>query len=363
MTLQQPLNTPQQSNNCQKTKALFLAAKLSYWFKNNYRDLPWRKTSDPYAIWVSEIMLQQTQVATVIAYYERWMKTFPTIEKLAHASIDQVIKLWEGLGYYSRARNLHAGAKQILKEYKGVFPKETEQLLSIKGIGPYTKGAILSFAFKKRSILVDGNVKRVISRFFDIELDFSVPKNHKYLEKLLESILPENEPWVFNEALMELGALVCSPKSTQCSSCPVQKMCAAFQKNKVEKLPIKVKRKKQIKLHRLVFVFYHHAHVLIQKNEEGIMQDLYEFPYHESSSSFKDIDAFIENKLNVFPLKTQKLKKVIHGFTHHHVTLTPFYVELDNKPKNLEGYWVHQEELSKYPFSSGHRKILKQIKS
>lgn len=336
---------------------------LSNWFKSQKRTLPWRETQDPYSIWVSEIMLQQTQVKTVIPYYKRWMQTFPTLKHLAEAPLEKVIKCWEGLGYYSRARNLQLGAQQILKEFSGVVPSDSKQLLSIKGIGPYTKGAVQSFAFKLKSTLIDGNVKRVMARYFAIEDDFSIAKNHKQLEAFMEKLVPEHEPWIFNEAIMELGATICTPKQTQCTDCPLKTSCQAFEQNRVEELPTKVKRKKRVLLHRIALVFQNKNQIAIQKKEKGLMQDLYEFPFIELNQKHK-WEQQLEKHLSTMSIKpklVEKLSEVTHGFTHHHVTLYPIKIHLDQLFNDSSLFWINAEELHNKPFSSGHRKILSQI--
>lgn len=337
---------------------------LKNWFKKNARDLPWRTTKDPYAIWVSEVMLQQTQVKTVLGYYQKWMERFPDLKSLALAKQEEVIKYWEGLGYYSRARRLQQGAKDILEKFEGLFPSTKEDLLRIKGIGPYTVGALMSFAFQQRSTLIDGNVKRVLSRFFALQIDFSISKNHQELEKITEQILPEKEPWVFNEALMELGALICLPKNPKCSFCPLLNQCAAFKKDLVDQLPIKPKRKKQIKLHRLVWIFHSEKTLAISKQNSGIMQDLYEFPYEELSSSraFLDLTSKLQD-VQITPLQEiLALPKVTHSFTHHLVTLYPFLIEVDKSKVQFQCHWEPLKTLYQKPFSSGHRKILQHLK-
>lgn len=344
------------------TDFTFPTQKLTDWFLQNKRTLPWREKRDPYAIWISEVMLQQTQVKTALPYFQRWMERFPTLESLAKAPIDEVIKLWEGLGYYSRARNLHRGAQEISLRFKGQIPSSTEELLSIKGIGPYTKGAIQSFAFHKRSTLIDGNVKRVLSRFYDLDVNLDLPKNYRGLEEVIERILPIDQPWVFNEALMELGALVCTPKTPDCPNCPLLKECKA-QKNKTVALrPVRSDRKKRILLFRVVFVCHHNDHFLVKKRDEGIMQDLYELPYepteHQTQKDIKPSHIF-SKFLKKTHLNFIELPKVTHSFTHHHVTLFPFQVDLKSG-EEISGYeWSSREEMIKKPFSSGYKKILK----
>lgn len=337
---------------------------LKSWFLAHKRDLPWRKSLSPYAVWVSEIMLQQTQVQTVIPYFEKWMKTFPTLEDLAKAPLEDVIKLWEGLGYYSRARNLHKGAKQIVENFNKILPCNESDLIKICGIGPYTRGAILSFAFKKKATLIDGNVKRVFSRFLGLQLDFSKFNNHKKLDQILHSILPDDEPWIFNEALMELGALICTPLSPNCTSCPLNQSCYANLKNMQSELPLKKDRKKIVKLFRLVLIFEFNKKIMVKKQKGNLMQDLYEFPYFELSSMQKKNQLSHEKliKYKEFSSDVLQLPIIKHSFTHHQVTLFPYYLKLSKKIY-LNGFdWHELGSLGQKPFSAGHRKIINHFK-
>ncbi len=221
----------------------FYARELLAWYRRCKRDLPWRRSRDPYRIWVSEIMLQQTRVETVIPYYHRFMEQFPTIEALADAPEEQVLKAWEGLGYYSRARNLQAAAREVKEEYGGIVPDDPEAVRSLKGVGPYTSGAILSIAYERSEPAVDGNVMRVLSRFFLLTEDIAKPGTRVTIERLARSLIPEGAAGDFNQALMELGATVCTPKSPQCLTCPVMERCGARLEGRVDELPIKAKAK------------------------------------------------------------------------------------------------------------------------
>ena len=223
--------------------AAFFAAELLNWYDANKRDLPWRRDRDPYRIWVSEVMLQQTRVDTVIPYYERFMERFPTVRHLAEAPEEEVLKCWEGLGYYSRARNLQAGARQVVELYGGVVPDDKAAISSLKGIGPYTAGAILSIAYNKPEPAVDGNVMRVMSRYFLLEDDIAKPSARTKIERLAASIIPEGRAGDFNQAVMELGALVCTPKSPGCLLCPVLAQCAGRAAGRERELPVKSKAK------------------------------------------------------------------------------------------------------------------------
>ncbi|WP_053372251.1 A/G-specific adenine glycosylase [Paenibacillus sp. FJAT-27812] len=221
----------------------FFSTELLTWYRLIKRDLPWRKNRDPYRVWVSEIMLQQTRVDTVIPFYNNFMGKFPTVTALAEAPEEEVLKSWEGLGYYSRARNLQAGAKEVVARYGGIMPDDKASVAGLKGVGPYTSGAIMSIAFNRPEPAVDGNVMRVLSRYFCLEDDIAKPSTRVGIEKLAASLIPEGAAGDFNQALMELGALVCTPKSPSCLPCPVMEHCAARLAGRETELPIKTKAK------------------------------------------------------------------------------------------------------------------------
>lgn len=332
---------------------------LKRWFQENKRDLPWRVHCSPYAVWISEVMLQQTQVAVVIDYFHRWMERFPTLLSLAKAPLSDVIKLWEGLGYYSRARMLHTAAQQILQNYQGELPDKREELATIKGIGPYTQGAILSFAFHQKAPAVDGNVKRVISRLFQIEEDISKAQTLEKIQLFVERLLPDAEPWIVMEALIELGAVICQ-KKPKCHVCPLRKGCLGFQNGKAEHLPVKAKKQGSTLLIRHVAVICHQQKFLVFKGAPGkVMADLYEFPYFEveEAPSQGEIEKWLGSLIDLI----DPMQEVRHTFTRYRVRLFPSRWESLNKV-DLAGYeWVEKKDLFKLPFSSGHRRILVQL--
>lgn len=335
--------------------------KLKNWFLSEKRDLPWRENPSAYAVWVSEVMLQQTQVSVVIPYFQNWMNHFPTIEALAKAPLEVVIKQWEGLGYYSRARNLHAGAKTVLEQFGGIFPDNPEDLTKIKGIGPYTVGAILSFAFHKKISAVDGNVQRVLSRLFLIEEDLCKNSTTKKIRGLAEDVLPDETPWIFNEALIELGALICTKKA-KCSSCPLKSHCEAFKQGKVDLIPFKSKKTPTIALYRSVAALQCGERFLVKKGESGkVMQGLYEFPYFETDEKGLSTEDLVKKLEETFQLKARavcSLKEVKHTFTKYKAELSPTHLIVDEL-KDLADYeWLNLKELMALPFSSGHRQIL-----
>ncbi len=331
----------------------FDAEALKTWFKKVRRDLPWRRDPTPYGVWISEVMLQQTQVSVVEGYYLRWMERFPTIAALAGASLEEVIKMWEGLGYYSRARHLHAAAQWLVQQHGGALPSSRGELSQMRGLGPYTVGAILSFAFRQKAAAVDGNVVRVLSRYFHIAEDVQRSAAQKKIWEIAEGILPDEEPWLVAEGLIELGATVCK-KDPQCWHCPLRPGCSAFALGVQSELPKKGRRVEVTSLVRYVYVLVHEGALLVRKGERGkVMADLYEFPYFE-----KEVDS-----LPFSPLakKLKTLPEVEHTFTRFKVKLFPSLWKAGEKMDLPDHAWVPLKEIERYPFSSGHRKILKNV--
>lgn len=337
---------------------------LKEWFGSRKRDLPWRRNPTPYQVWISEVMLQQTQVATVIPYYENWMRQYPTVQHLAAASLDEVIKCWEGLGYYSRARSLHAGAQYIVEYFDGQVPSTSEALATIKGIGPYTVGAILSFAYHQKAAAVDGNVMRVLARYFNIHEDLCKSSTIKKLRLLAEEILPEDEPWVVSEALIELGATLCRRKP-QCFSCPLKGSCQGYIQGSAAQLPFKAKKTILERLYRTVAVIRCENQWLIRRGQPGeIMTDLHEFPYFESvdtGESEKKVIKQIEASFGLAVSFQEALQPISHGFTRYQVKLYPYLFESRRSPSVENFIWMPLSQLQKLAFSAGHRKILEQI--
>lgn len=333
--------------------------QLKTWFLDQRRDLPWRDNPSPYAVWVSEVMLQQTQVAVVIPYFLRWMERFPTIEALAQAPLDKVIKMWEGLGYYSRARNLHEGARMVVAHFEGKLPADAASLAKIKGLGDYTVGAILSFAFHQRVPAVDGNVVRVLARYLCIKEDIAKPSTIRLIRQKLLELLPEEDSWITNEALIELGATVCQRKP-MCRQCPLQKCCSSYAAGVADQLPFKSTKTRIEALYRIVAVLQCADNFLVRRVGEGeIMAGLHEFPYFETAPSglpIKDIRKEIQLR---FGIKGQPLAlaKVSHSFTRYRVQLFPFHVHCEAMPE-VAGYeWLSVEKISQLAFSSGHRRV------
>ncbi len=323
--------------------------RIKEWFLKNQRDLPWRHNRTPYRVWVSEVMLQQTQVSVVIPYFLRWMQKFPTLESLAHASEEDVIKAWEGLGYYSRARNLHKTACLLTSLRKGEIPSIAKELQALPGFGSYTVGAVLSFAFQQKAPAVDGNVIRVLSRYFASSQDCS---KREHYEQLTLSVLPEKEPWIVMEALIELGAQVCLRKP-ECAKCPILEGCQAYREGRVSDFPIPRKRPPTTLLQRQVAVICA-SHLVLVHQQKGrkVMSGLYEFPY---ASTDQPLPIQIPLK------KIVDFPRVKHGFTRYDVTLFPTLYKAEH-PDTIAGYeWRDWKTLKELPFSSGHRRILEML--
>lgn len=332
---------------------------LKEWFVANKRILPWRENPTPYRVWISEVMLQQTQVSVVIPYFERWMNAFPTIEALATSSLENVLKHWEGLGYYSRARNLQLGAQKIVAEYAGELPNSPEALSAIPGIGPYTCGAVLSFAFKQKAAAIDGNVLRVLSRFLACDEEIDLPHVKKRLQKYAQGILPQEEPWLVSEGLIELGALVCAKKPV-CGTCPLQESCGAFRHQLQHLLPKKKARPACIELVRQVALIRCGEYYAVHKGIKGkLMADLYEFPFLEVEHG--EVTHQFEKAWNMELNYKKALTTQQHSFTRYRAHLFPHVLETKT-PMGMY-LWKTIDEMRQLPFSSGHKRILQELHS
>lgn len=343
---------------------LFDSNALKRWFKREKRDLPWRIDPTPYAVWVSEVMLQQTQVSVVIPYFERWMARYPTIETLAKAPLDEIIKCWEGLGYYSRARSLHEGAQYVVKHFGGILPSDPDKLEQIKGLGPYTIGAIRSFAFHQKTSAVDGNVLRVLSRYFAIEDDISKGSTVKAIRSLADEILPEEESWIVNEGLIELGATVCSRKP-HCGECPLNRSCSAYAHGKTGEIPFKSAKTKIEALYRAVAVIVFQDRMLVKRGEKGkIMSDLHEFPFFETGKkgiSPKEIVKEVKTQLGLETEIIKEMREIQHSFTRFNVRLNPVILSCKEAHAVQGCSWISVEALKRLAFSSGHRRIFQML--
>jgi A/G-specific adenine glycosylase len=315
---------------------------LIQWYLQNKRDLPWRNTTNPYHIWLSEIMLQQTRVAQGTPYFLSFIDAFPTVFDLAKADEEQVLKLWQGLGYYSRARNLHKTAQYIASELDGVFPNNYNDLLELKGVGEYTAAAIASFSYNEVVPVVDGNVFRVLSRYFDVETDIALASAKKEFAALAFELMPKDNPATFNQAIMEFGALQCVPKSPNCSICVFNESCAALQKKKVDQLPVKSKKiKVRNRYFNYLVVSDDNNDTIIQKRtSKGIWQNLYEFPLIETEAveNFDYIVERIEKEFfvneSVESVMEHNEKSIIHKLSHQHLHIKFWKVNIKGVIKN-----------------------------
>jgi A/G-specific adenine glycosylase len=341
-----------------------IAKGLLKWFGAHARDLPWRRTRDPYAIWISEVMLQQTQVKTVIPYWERWMKRLPNVRALARASQHRVLKLWEGLGYYSRARNLQRAAKLIGANHDGEFPSDFEAVLNLPGIGRYTAGAICSIAFNQPHPVVDGNVIRVLTRLFAIRGN---PKERRTNEKLwslatslvtiAQRIDADDGCSHLNQSIMELGATICLPQNARCNECPVRKLCLARMTEQVDRFPELPQRASAVKRHVAAFVFERRGRFLVRQRPTGVVNHgLWEFPNIEVNNGLT-VSELARKHLGLDLSRAQKLVTIRHTITRSHITMEVFRCAPACKPL-VTGKWCTRAELDKLPFPSAHRRII-----
>ena len=327
---------------------------LTQWYLQNKRDLPWRKTVDPYKIWLSEIMLQQTRVAQGTPYFLSFVSAFPTVFDLAAANEEQVLKLWQGLGYYSRARNLHKTAQYVANELSGIFPYNYNDLLKLKGVGEYTAAAIASFSYNEAVPVVDGNVFRVLSRYFNIDTDIAAASAKKEFAALAFELMPKNNPALFNQAIMEFGALQCVPKSPNCGICIFNSSCAALQKKKVDQLPVKSKKLKvRNRFFNYLVVSDENENTIIQKRTaKGIWHNLYEFPLIETDApedfdfiSTNIQDEFFENN-TVISIEDCDDKSIIHKLSHQHLHIKFWKIKVDGTIEN----GIDAATLKTFPF-------------
>ena len=315
---------------------------LLKWYLQNKRDLPWRNIQNPYQIWLSEIILQQTRVAQGLPYFLKFRTTFPTVFDLAKAHEEEVLKLWQGLGYYSRARNLHKTAQQVVADFNGVFPNNYESLLQLKGVGTYTAAAIASFSYNEAVPVVDGNVLRVLSRYFDIETDIASVGAKKEFTALATALLPSGKANIFNQAIMEFGALQCVPKSPDCSSCVFSGSCLALQKKKVEQLPVNLKKLKVTKryFNYLVFSDEQHQTVIQKRIAKGIWHNLYEFPLIETENPETDAAILglihtqnqVSNAIDEITLFNSE--PIIHKLSHQHLNINFWKIQVNGTLAN-----------------------------
>lgn len=339
----------------------YFSNELLKWYDQNARILPWREHPSAYRVWISEVMLQQTRVNAVKPYFERFMKECSTIHDLAHISEDKLLKLWEGLGYYNRAKNLKRAAQIIEEKFGGRLPSDRKCLQSLPGIGPYTAGAISSIAFGHKVPAVDGNVLRVMSRVLANKEDITCTAVKKEIEKIIYKILPEKRAGDFNQALMELGAVICVPNGApKCTACPLSPICQGYQQGIEEKLPIKAKKKKRTIEKKTIFLLVYEEYILIrQRPNKGLLSNMWEFPNVEGYlSNQKCKEKMQQWKIDVkqiLPLNSSK-----HIFTHKEWRMIGYLIIINKKPKELKGIWVTKQQiLDKYSIPSAFQHYLK----
>ena len=366
----------------EEDKIFSFRQKLLAWYDENKRDLPWRRSKNPYHIWVSEIMLQQTRVDTVIPYYERFLDWFPTVESLANAPEARLLKAWEGLGYYSRVRNMQTAAQQIMNEFEGKFPSTYEGISSLKGIGPYTAGAISSIAFNLPQPAVDGNVMRVLARLFEVNHDIGNPSNRKIFQAMMEVLIDPDRPGDFNQALMDLGSDIEAPVNPRPEESPVKDFSAAYQHGTMDRYPIKAPKKKPIPIYLKALVVQNsQGQFLLEKNEcEKLLAGFWHFPLievDEFSDQTQDLDLFsqvAEPILELGPSPQEsfeqdydlevdwqdlRFEEVKHIFSHRkwHIQIIAGRVAETQEYADREALWLSPEEFSNYPLAKPQQKI------
>lgn len=331
------------------------------WYKKGHRDLPWRKTTDPYKIWLSEIILQQTQVVQGLPYYERFIEKFPTIKDLARAREDDVLKLWQGLGYYSRARNLHFSAKYIVSELNGKFPKTHLEIKQLKGVGDYTAAAIASFCFKEAVPAVDGNVMRVVSRYFGVEEPIDSSKTVNQIREICQELIPQKNPDLFNQAIMEFGATVCKPNQPSCDECPLKNSCWALANGKVNSIPFKAKKvKKRNRYFYYLFIKNNDSTYIEKRAEKDIWEGLYQLPLMEEEGKLSAEE--LHSKLTRLGLKSQsKSSYKKHLLSHQTIFAALIECSFEKKSPNFlkNSLKIKLENLDEYAFPKLIEKLLK----
>ncbi len=344
--------------------------RLRSWYADNHRNLPWRRTSDPYAIWVSEVMLQQTQVNTVIPYYDRFLDRFSTVHSLAAADLQDVLKLWEGLGYYSRARNFHKAAILVSSYDSGLIPADWHAFRQLPGVGDYIASAVLSIAFDQPYAVVDGNVKRILSRLFAMDTPVNGSRAHAEFQKPATALLDQDAPGIFNQAVMELGALICKPSRPFCTLCPIDAFCAAYAARRVDLYPKRIKSL-PVPLYPIAAgVVYHQERMLITRRKpEGLLGGLWEFPGGKIQPEESPADACvreIREETGVCATVESHLCRVKHAYTHFKIEMDVFICSAISETVRLNGpvdfRWITPDEMDMYPFPGANHKFFKFLK-
>lgn len=354
-----------------KEKYASIRKGLLQWFRLHQRKLPWRRNHLPYEIWISEIMLQQTQVKTVLPYYERWMARFPDMASVAEASEEELLKYWEGMGYYSRVRNIHKTAHIVMTDHGGEFPREHGAILKLPGIGPYTAGAVMSLAFNEDFPLVDGNVERVFARLFDIDSPVKGKENQKLIWKTARELIPPGKARDFNQALMELGALICLPRTPLCGDCPVSGSCESRRAGIVDQRPVAGKRKSLQPIQVAIGLLLRDGKIFIQKRPpHGLMPHLWEFPGGKILENETPEAALVREFREELDLDICGLDKIAlfrHNYTSFKVTLHAYFCTLVSPHQEpvlrtaVDGRWVTPDQLQDYAFPAANRKLIRML--
>jgi A/G-specific adenine glycosylase len=343
-----------------------LRKQLVAWYRTHHRDLPWRRSKNAYRIWVSEVMLQQTQVNTVVNYYRQFLKTFPNIKQLAGADLQTILKAWEGMGYYARARNLHRAAKTVVRDHGGRIPKTWEAFHNLPGVGDYIAAAVLSMAFDQPFAVVDGNVKRVLARLYKIQAPVNQAGALNRFKKTAAKLLDSRQPGTFNQALMELGALICKPRNPACDVCPLNPFCRAYKTNQVGRFPRRQPSKVTPQFHIAVGVVFKKDRVLITRRKtEGLLGGLWEFPGGKIKDGESARDACIreiKEEVNLNVRIDRHLAKVKHAYTHFKIIMDVFCCQYISGRVYLRGpaafRWIRLDEYKNYPFPRANHKFI-----
>jgi A/G-specific adenine glycosylase len=330
-------------------------ALLESWFTEHQRPLPFRQSTSAYHIWISEVLLQQTQMDTVLNYYPKFIQAFPTVTQLAKASLESILTIVQGIGYYRRFRLLHAGANYIQNHHQGILPKTHSEWLAVPGVGSYTAGAIMAIAYNQPYSATDGNVIRVLSRFYGLDDDMRLPKSRAKIDQRHLKLVQQAHPKIYIQAVMELGALICRPVQPRCQACPLQKQCQAYKLNLVDQLPYMsaLKKKKTRFFHTLVLV--KNQKILLQKNQESLLNAMYLLPQWEGNISL--LETWI-NQNQCTPKQTQLIGTFKHIFTHQRWIMETYRLNI-SQDHILTGIWIPFTELASYPIPEVHKKILR----
>jgi len=347
------------------------ATELLNWYQDHKRQMPWRGEADPYKIWISEIMLQQTRVDQATPYFQNFISLFPTVYDLAEAEQQEVLKAWEGLGYYSRARNLHAASKMVVKEFNGKVPESYDEIIKLKGIGPYTAAAVTSIAFNKPNAVVDGNVIRVLTRYYGIEDDTRSTKTRRKVQEFANELIDEENPGDFNQAMMELGSEICTPSNPDCQHCPVQSGCVATKMAKTEVIPYKSPAKK--KPHHIIGVGIIERErddkiLIALRPNDAMLGGMWEFPggkQKDGESIQKTIERELEEELGVEVKAYKELMNLKHAYSHFSITMHAWFCTLisgEPKPKeSQEVRWVSRDQLQEFPFPKANKVLTERL--